>query len=243
MAERQYRGTDVQMLLASNSIAERGIEHTEELSARRPQWKAPFFADLKTEIKAAMDKNIGVDILGELKQSTATVTNVMEAAHRDLMILKVEIEVGFKKNPIRMGTLLPLLGLDKLSSKNSKQSTYVNILLTLKRNLTPEIKTELVTGGASATTIEKLLLQAAQLIEANEKQESLKNLRKSSNSANVDELNAIYNKVIDICKLVSTYFVSNKILVEQFSFTNALKAQGYIPYKKKKEDPAKPTTK
>ena len=59
---------------------------------------------------------------------------------------------------------------------------------------------------------------------------------------NVEELNDIYDEVISVCKLVSTYFADNKVLVDQFNFTNALKAQGYVP-SVKKTNPTTPPTK
>ena len=242
MTQRQYKGTDAQMLMASSQIAERGIEHVDILSARRPQWKSPFFLDLKSRISTAFDKNIGLDILSQIKEATATVTDTIATAHRGIMDLKVEIEVGFRKNPTRMDALLILLGYNKLPKKNTTQAGYVNMLQTLKSNLTPEVKTELVQAGANPTAIDTLLQQAVQLIEANDRQESLKVNRKTVTSVNVEELNDIYDEVISVCKLVSTYFADNKVLVDQFNFTNALKAQGYVP-SVKKTNPTTPPTK
>ena len=240
MAQRQYKGTDAQMLMASGQIADRGIEHVEVLSARRPQWKDPFFPDLKAKITAALSKNIGADTLSQVKDATTIVEETLSAAHRGLMDLKVEIEVGFRKNPTRMNSLLTNLGLNKLTAKNSKQSSYVDMLFTLKSNLTPTVKAELVEAGANPAAIETLLQQATLLINANDTQESLKVNRKSTNATNVDELNDIYEEVISVCKLVSTYFVGNKELLEQFSFNSALKAQGYVP-STKKATTSKPT--
>lgn len=233
MAQKLYKGTDAQMLLAASYVADRGIEHVEVLSTRRPQWENPFFPNLKTKITAAFDTNIGVDILSQIKEATATVNGTLTTAHRGIMDLKVEIEVGFKKNPTRMDALLTQLGFNKLAQKNTTQSNYVDMLFTLKSNLTPAVKAELVQAGANPVAIDALLLQATQLINANEVQESLKVNRKSVNAVNVEELNDIYDEVISICKLVSTYFVGNKELAEQFNFTNALKAQGYVPSPKK----------
>jgi hypothetical protein len=237
MALRKFRGTDVQMLLASGQIADHGIEHVEILSARRSQWKNPFFPDLKARITTALSTNVGVDPLSKVKDATAAVDATLETAHRGLMDLKVDIEVGFKKTPTRMKSLLTLLGLNMLKAKNSKQSSYVDIMLTLKNNLTAAVKAELVAAGANPTAIDALLLQATQLVEANDKQELLKVTRKDVNTVNVEELNAIYDEVISVCKLATTYFVGNSTLLEQFNFTKALKAQGYVPPVRKKKPP------
>lgn len=241
MAQRLYKGTDAQMLLAASYVADRGVEHVDVLSARRPQWKNPFFPNLKTKITAAFDTNIGVDILSQIKEATATVNSTLTTAHRGIMDLKVEIEVGFKKNPIRMDALLTQLGFNKLAQKNTTQANYVGMLFTLKSNLTPAVKTELVQAGANPAAIDTLLQQATLLINANEVQESLKVNRKSVNTVNIEELNDIYDEVISICKLASTYFVGNKELTEQFNFTHALKAQGYVPTAKKATPPKPPT--
>ncbi len=225
------------MLLALGQIADHGVEHVEVLSARRPQWKNPYFPNLKATITAALSKNVGVDPLAQVKEATASVDSTLEAAHRGLMNLKVEIEVGFTKNPTHMDALLTLLGLKQLKAKNSKQSTYIDTMLTLKKNLTPTVKAELVEAGSNPDAIDALLLQAMQLVAANEKQEGLKTNRKGTNSVNVDELNAIYEEVISVCKLVDTYFVGNDTLLEKFNFVKALKDQGYVPPVKKKTPP------
>ena len=203
------------MLMACTYIAERGIEHQAQLAARRPQWKAPFFTNLKTRATAILENNIGIDTLALLKQ---------------------EIEVDFRKNPARRESLLTHLGLSAVSSAKMTQSTYIKALVTVKNNLTPEVKAELVAAGANPQALDLLVSQAKLLIEANDIQENVKVNRKSINAANVEELNGIYDEVISICKLASTYLVGNKELQDHFSFTNALKACGYIPTKAKKED-------
>lgn len=243
MTLRSFRGTVPQMLLAGLNIAERGIENAALLSTMRSQWADPYFPNLKLKITKAFDENIGVDILSQVKEATAVVTGTISTAHRGLMMLKVEIEVGFKQNPVRRDAILKQLGLNKLSPKNNKQSIYVDVLSSLKSNFTPEIKSELVAAGVNAKNIESLLAQTAVLIEANTMQDKLKVTRKSTNTANVDALNEIHEEVSTICKLVSTYFVGNKEILDQFNFTKALKEQGYKPTAKKKSTPKPPTSK
>jgi hypothetical protein len=242
MVLRSFRGTVSQMLLACLNIAENGIENAELLGTKRSQWANPYFPNLKVKITKAFDENIGVDILSQVKEATAVVTGTIGTAHRGLMMLKVEIEVGFKQNKIRRDALIKDLGLNKLSSKNIKQSVYVDALSTLKSNFTPEIKTELVAAGVNAQNIENLLNQTAVLIEASTLQDRLKVNRKSTNTANVSSLNEIHEEVSTICKLVSTYFVGNKEILDQFNFTKALKEQGYKPTPRKKSTPKPPTS-
>ena len=217
------------MLLACLYIAERGIENAVLLSAHRSQWADPYFPNLKIKITKAFDENVGVDILHLVKDATATVTGTIQSAVRSLMNLKAEIEVGFKGDSFRKNNLFTQLGLSKLSTRANSQENYVNVLTTLKANLTPAVKAELVQAGVSSSNIDALLAQATELITANDVQENLKTNRKIGNKANLDELNAIHDEVSDICKLVSTYFVGNKELLDQFNFTNALKLQGYVP--------------
>ena len=178
------------MLLACLYIAERGIENVALLSAQRSQWADPYFPNLKIRITKAFDENVGVDILHQLKEATATVTGTVQSAHRSLMNLKAEIEVGFKANPVRKDTLFTQLGLNKLSTHTNSQESYVTVLTILKANLTPTVKAELVQAGASASNIDTLLAQATLLIEANNVQENLKTNRKTGNKANLDALNA-----------------------------------------------------
>lgn len=237
MTKRKYRGTDMQMLMASYLIAECGIEKAQLLASRRPQWENPFFPNLKAKIDEAIKKNIGVDILPSLMEATAEVKSIIATAHRGIMELKAEIEVGFRSNHNRRSVLLTELGYDKLPKKNISQSKYVQMLATLWANLTPAVKAELVEVGANPAAIDALQLLAHQLFEANGRQESLKVNRKSLNAENITELNALYDEVSAVCKLVAACFTDDKALTEHFCFTKALKAHGYVRPAKKKEAP------
>ena len=233
MATREYKGSDSQMLLACSYIVDRGLENVETLSARRPQWTEHYFSGLKLKIVKAFDENIGVDILPQIKEATAIVNSTISKAHRGIMELKQEIEVDFRKNPVRRDSLLTALGLSKLSLKNGTQAGYIDILFTLKSNLTAQVKTELIAAGANPEFIDSLLAQATLLIEANDVQKALKVSRKSGNAVNVETLNDIYDEIISICKLVNAYFVGNKEMQQQFSFINALKEHGFNTRSKK----------
>ncbi|WP_320053209.1 hypothetical protein [uncultured Acetobacteroides sp.] len=243
MTQRSFRGTVSQMLLSCLNISERGIENVTLLTTMRPQWADPYFPNLKIKITKAFEENIGVDILTQVKEATAVVTGTISTAHRGLMTLKVETEVGFKANTVRRDAILKNLGLNKLGMKNIKQSTYVEVLSMLRSNLTPEIKEELVAAAVNSKNIDSLLAQASVLIAATTAQDKLKISRKSTNTANLDALNDIHEEVSTICKLVSTYFVGNKEILNQFNFTKALKEQGYKPTPKKKPTPKPPTNK
>ena len=234
MKKRKYRGTDSQMLMAAYLIADRGIENAQLLADRRPLWADPFFPNLKAKITEAFSKNMGVDILPYLMEATAKDKAIIATAHRGIMALKAEIEVGFRSNPTRRSILLTELGYDKLPKKYISQSQYVQMLATLRANLTSEVKTVLLEVGSNPAAIDALLQLAQQLIEANDRQESLKTNRKSLNAENIAELNALYDEVTAVCKLVTTYFIDNQTMEEIFSFAKALKAQGYVrPVKKK----------
>lgn len=234
MTKRKYRGTDMQMLLAAGQIAEFGIMYEQRLSTRRPQWNASFFLNLKERIVQTVKTNIGADILPSLMEATEEVKAIIATAHRGIMELKAEIEVGFRSNPNRRGILLTELGYDKLPKKNISQFKYVQMLATLRANLTPAVKAELVAVGANPSAIDALLQLAQQLIDANGHQESLKVNRKSLNAKNVTTLNALYDEVSAVCKLVAACFTEDKALAEHFCFTKALKAHGYTPPAKKK---------
>jgi hypothetical protein len=241
MALRSFRGSAAQMLLASLYIVNRAIENIAILTAHRALWDIEYFTKLKTKITKSFDENIGVDILPLVKEATAAIIVTITSSHRGLMTLKAEISDGLKHNPTHKKALLELLGIDKLKTKKMKQSVYIIILSTLKSNLTPTIKAELAAMGVNTANIDSLLAQASVLIEANTIQDKLKVNRKSTNTANIDTLNEIHEEISSICKLASTYFVGNKDLLEQFNFTKALKAQGYVPAPKKKKGEPKPT--
>ncbi|WP_047445180.1 hypothetical protein [Alistipes sp. ZOR0009] len=236
MNGRIYGYGDVLMLLSCIYIADRCLEHEQQLVAHRPSWKAPYFADLRARIFTSFDENIGSDSLAKLKEATSKVNATLTLARRALMQLKQEIEVDFRKDPTRRDYLLNLLGFDNLKAKNPTQVAYTQALLAIQRNLTPDIQLELIAAGTNPAAIEHLGQYAQQLLDANALQESLKVGRKTTSHANVSALNAIYDEVISICKLASTYLVGNKELQESFIFLTALRANGYTHRSKRKPE-------
>jgi len=234
MNDRIYGYNDTLMLLSCDYVVDRCIEHEDVLSARRPQWKAPYFTTLKGNINKALVENIGSVDLANLKAATATVTGTISLAYRGIMDLKQEVEVDFRKNTVRRDYLLSILGFDTLNTKNLSQRVMVEALLTIHKNLNDPIKQELVAAGANPAAIDELKAYAMKVVEANAIQESLKVGRKDNGKANVEVLNEVYDEVISICKLASTYFLGNKDLEDKFNFLTALKANGYTPPPRKK---------
>lgn len=101
----------------------------------------PLLPDLKAKINEAFSKNMGVDILAYQQEATAKVKGIIATAHRGIMDLKAEIEVGFRSSPTRRSVLLTEARLRQSCHKEHQpELEYVQLLATLRANLTPSRK-------------------------------------------------------------------------------------------------------
>ena len=61
--ERDYSGSDVDMLTASSVIVKNAINNKAALIAKRSTWRDPFFATLDADLDRVITLNLGTDNL------------------------------------------------------------------------------------------------------------------------------------------------------------------------------------
>ena len=151
--QRIYNTKDVDMLIAIDTIIDSAIANKTFLQTKRSTWADPFFQNTKAEINTTVQTYLGVDSTQTLRQSTQIVKGIQANALRDLAEVKVQIQVDFSDQPTRKTEILTQLGFTTYfaAAQTKDQEALINLLFQFKTNLTPTLKTEIVTKGTAAT--------------------------------------------------------------------------------------------
>jgi hypothetical protein len=239
VTNRNYRGKDVEMLIATSTIVETAITNKDFLITKRATWQDPFFDDLKSSIDKCIKSNLGIDTAKLLRQSTQAITKVQAQAIKDLAEFKVQFTEDFKKDKPRRAEILNQLGFTTYhrSAQTGDQEALINLLYQFKKNMTPALTTEISTQGTDVTLITNITTYADTLKNANITQETFKGSKKSATAAALKEFNGIYDTVISIAKIASNFYKEQPELKSQFSYAKVVKALNQTP-----KPPKPPTT-
>jgi hypothetical protein len=223
--QRVYKTKDVDMLIAVSAIVQSSIANKAFLQTKRSTWADPFFEDLQTEIDKAIQIHLGIDNAKELRQATQVVLNIQTNAIKDLAEFKVQLIEDFKQDTIVQNEILMQLGFTSYhkAAQKGDQEALINLLYQFKTNLTPALRTQIVTAGTADSIINTIIGYADTLKSANVIQEGTKGTRKEITAQATNEFNTIYNKVISVSKIAAKFFKDNKALREQFSFNKVSK--------------------
>lgn len=223
--QRSYKTRDVDMLIAASTIIQSAITNKTFLLSKRATWADPYFENLQADIDNAIQNYLGVDSAKELRLASQTVFSIQTKALQDLAEIKVQIVEDFKDNRNHQTEILTQLGFTSYhkEARTGDQEALINLLYQFKTNLTPILKTEIVTKGTPATILEAIVTYADTLKSADITQESNKATRKQITAEAIREFNSIYNRIISISKISNNLYKDNTALKEQFSFTKVSK--------------------
>lgn len=219
---RKYKGTAAQMLTACATMVENAIEHKDFLTTKRANWADPYFPDLKLKIEDAFTEHLGMDSGKATREATRVVLELQKAAIEDLGDLKVQIEVDFEA--ARRKEILTQLGLREhyKSVTNKNQQALVELLLTFQKNMTNDLKAELMAKGVAEVLITDTISRANALRDANISQETLKLARTKLTEGAVEALNEIYTEVMGIARIAKRFFKGDKSSQLQFTYSHIL---------------------
>ena len=217
---RKYNNKDVDMLTATATIIDNAIANKEILQSKRITWADPFFSDLKTKIADITETYLGKDAAKQMRDATKIVLQVQSQALNDLAEFKVQIEQDFKNDTSKKTEILTNLGFSNYykSAKTGDQEGLVNLLFQFKNNLTAPLSAEIVAKGIAQITIDNIIGYAEVLKTANINQETFKGTRKEITDEAITAFNEIYEKVISIARISSTFYKTEKTKQQLFSF-------------------------
>ena len=225
---RNYSCKDVDMLMASQTVAYSFKANIGELSVVRTDWTASYADDLVVRIDTTLQKYLGIDAKQDLRSATVALTAVQGSAQKDLSFLKAQLDDDFKKDPARRDELFKVLGFAKhlRDVQKNNQEALTQLLFTFKTNLTPELSREIVAKGTNPALLDRIIGYADTFNQANLSQESNKSASKEVTREAADALNAIYDEISGLCKKASVYYRDQPLKKEQFTFSKVISNLG-----------------
>ena len=219
---RNYNFKDVDMLLASKTIAETLKLNLADLSMARSTWTEEYTTQLSTKIDDAIDNYLGLDKKKELRDTTANLAAIQNPAKRDLSFIKTQIEVDFGKDAKE---IIKALGFDKSlrSVQKGDQEALIELLYSFKKGLNASLKAQIIEKGTNTALLDRIIAYADQMKQTNVTQETLKETTKALSEEALKAFNEIYNEVIGICKIASNFYQFDPLKKEQFTFTKMIK--------------------
>lgn len=225
MSVRKYKAKDVDMLIAAETIVNRAISEISFLGEKRPKWKEDFFPPLLQRIQNAYSTHLGIDNASQLREATQTLYKLQSPALKLLAEFKVQIEQDFKSEPTLKEEILNRLGFKQHHNAAIKkdQEALIELLNKFKTNLTPEYEQMIIDKGMHPDTMHRLIDVVDQFKNANITQEVAKGSRKDISRTAVAEFNAIYDEIVSICKIASTFYKGDPVKKDMFSFSKTVK--------------------
>jgi len=131
---RKFKVKDVEMLLASKTIAGTLGENLGDLSIARSNWNETYVSGLSTKIDKAIDDYLGLDKKKELRDATSSLAAIQAPALRDLSFMKTQIEVDFEK---KAKDIIKKLGYDKnlRNVQKGDQEALIQLLYAFKKGM------------------------------------------------------------------------------------------------------------
>ena len=225
---RNYGFKDVDMLMASKTIAENFNSNLSELSLTRTDWTQQYASALIARIDDAIETHLGIDAKKDLRNATAALASIQVPAKRDISYFKTQIDEDFKKETSVRDEILRTLGFTKYLKgvQKSNQESLIRLLYQFRTNMTETLRQEITAKGMNPALIDNITGYADTFTQANVTQETLKGSSKEITNEVAEVFNAIYDEIIGICKKASNYYQYEPLKKEQFTFAKALSNLG-----------------
>ena len=222
---RNYSFKDVDMLLASKTIIESLNTNLSDLSMVRTNWTQEYVTQLSSKIDDAIENFLGLDKKKELRNATANLSSIQTPAIRDLSFLKKQLEVDFASEKSNLKEMLKNLGFDKNLRRvyNSDQEALIELLYAFKKGMKEKLKSDIVSKGTNPELIDRIVNYAEQLKQANVSQETQKETTKAISEEATNIFNSIYEELIGICKIASTFYQYDPLKKELFTFSKVIR--------------------
>lgn len=219
MPIKKYKHRASVMLLAASTVAQNMLANLAFFLKDYPDWTEERITLFFTLIEE-MSARLGIKNNKEQHEATLLLRKLCEAVYSDCLIVRNQIERGFRKESNRQKEILQQLGFTKYWPKaKDNQMALLDLVVTFNNNVSQAVSTELNEHGVVAYRIESIKNSVANLTNANITQEALKGETVVITEEMNTQLNEIYETAIDICTAGKTVFRKDPVRKSLFSFT------------------------
>ena len=229
---RAFPFKDIETLLAAKVLCRHFATHKTALVALRPGWNDPFIDGFKARIDFDIANILGIDPQTALSNLTRDVTTKVNEAIQKLGIFRDQLLFDFRKEPLRLESLLTDLGFTafyKRATRSKDQETIIELLTAFAGFMTFDLQAEIENKGMSGDVINDLVALATSLKDSNVAQEEMKGTKTGITADNISEINEIYREAMLICKLGRKVTARQPAEKDKFSFKKIVKNMNAKP--------------
>ena len=224
MEERKYGCKIVDLLTIGETTVLWAKAYQKALSDRRSTITNVFLDELQNRISDAFINILGINNKQHIINATRVLYSIYKPARTDLVDFYKQIKFDLRNNPERLQQVLALFSFNSLypSIRRGDQEAVIQLLNSIKANLVPDLKAELIALGTDENLINRLFTYADTLKNANVTQELAKIESKQYTQQDVAALNDIYDHIIFINSIAQRANI-DKSAKSNFSFAAMLK--------------------
>ena len=107
--------------------------------------------------------------------------------------------------------------------RKGDQEALIELLYSFKKGLSSSLREEIIAKGTNPVFIDRIVGYADQMMNVNVSQETLKETTKTLSEDALKAFNEIFDEIIGICKIASSYYQYDTLKKEQFTFSKVIK--------------------
>lgn len=224
MEERKYNCKTVDLLTIGETTVLWAKTYQTALFARRSSITNEYLDKLQNKISEAFINILGSNNKQHLINATRILHSIAKPTRIDIVDFYKQIKFDLRKNPERLQQVLALFNFNSLYSniRQGDQEAIIQLLNTIKANLSPDLKAELIALGTDENLINRLFTYADTLKNANVTQELAKIESKQYTQQDIEALNDIYDQIIFINSIAQRAQIEKSAKIN-FSFAGMLK--------------------
>ncbi|MBN2610436.1 MAG: hypothetical protein JXB00_02670 [Bacteroidales bacterium] len=216
---------DLDMLMACKIVTENFAVNLPELKNANETWTEETVVSLMNRVERAFNYFLGMEANRESALARNKLNHIQAQALRAVVFLKTRIEVIYALDLVRKNQVLDRLGFKAYLKAIYEKDTgmLLELLGNINKNLTEDIRKDLIRNEADRFFIERLSQYAVKLQKANLSRTSLLSARKAITEQAGEIYNELLLEVLDICSEATAYYRDKPAKAKLFDFSFIIK--------------------
>lgn len=215
---------DLDMLLTCRKIAENISSNITDLQKANEKWNEDFAASLVREIDTAFNFYLGFESNKKIAHTRNRLNHIQAQALRAIAFFKTSIDINYALNEKRKNEILDLLGFKYylVAVQEKDSNALLDLLSNVEKNLSDDLKNELIKNPGDKTFLERIVLFASKIKQANQSQKSLLSTKKAIEEDAKNIFNQVFQKILGLSKEITELYKDNPDKARLFDYTVVL---------------------